>query len=123
MQTLLGIPRSRIPIAIAMVIGLAALLSWLQSRFDTTDVRKAIQLAMTHRPAPGGPTVFEAFTRLGEGDPGCDGEVVSQLLGDVRVICRTPGKPGETYEFRVLLDGKRPPRAANPAAERLLAGR
>ena len=25
------------------------------------------------------------------------------------------------YEFRVLLDGKRPPRPANPAAEQLVA--
>jgi len=49
----------------------------------------------------------------------CDGKVVSTLLGDVDVRCSTPGQPGVEYEFRVLLDGKRSPRAANPSAERI----
>jgi hypothetical protein len=41
------------------------------------------------------------------------------LLGDVDVRCSTPGQPGIDYDFRVLLDGRRPPRPANPDAERL----
>jgi hypothetical protein len=65
--------------------------------------------------------VFDALVRLGQGDPRCDGEVVSTLLGDIDVRCSTPGAPSVTYEFRVLLDGNRPPKAANPTAERLFA--
>jgi len=38
----------------------------------------------------------------------------------VEVRCATPKNPDADYEFRVLLDGKRPPRPANPAAEQLV---
>jgi len=117
----LGIPARRIPIAIALIIALAFTLSWLQGRFDQGDVKKAISLALSHRPAQGGRSVFEAIVALGEGDPRCDGKVVSQLLGDVEVRCATPGAPAVEYQFRVLLDGKRPPRGANPEADALLA--
>jgi hypothetical protein len=117
----LGIPRRRLPIAIAMVIALAATLAWLQGRFDQSDVKKGIGLALAHREQPGGPTVFDAIVRLGQGDPVCDGKVVSMLLGDVDVSCSTPGAPSVRYEFRVLIDGRRAPKAANPTAERLFA--
>lgn len=121
MADFLGIPRSRIPIAVAMVLLLAFLLSRLQGRFESSDVKKGITLALGYKPAAGGPSVFEALTARGEGDPGCDGAVVSTLLGDVQVLCSTPGNPKVTYEFRVLLDQKRPPRAANRDAEELFA--
>jgi hypothetical protein len=117
----LGIPQRRLPIAIAMVAVLALVLSWLQGRFDQTDVKKGIGLTLSHRATPSGPTVFDAMAKLGEGDPLCDGKVVSMLLGDVDVRCSTPGKPGVAYEFRVLVDGRRPPRPANPEAERIFA--
>ena len=64
--------------------------------------------------------VFDALAARNEGDPLCAGEVVSQLLGDVEVRCSTPKNPNVEYQFRVLLDGKRPPRAANAAAEQLV---
>jgi hypothetical protein len=116
-----GIPRQRLPIAVAMVVALAATLALLQGRFDQTDAKKGIAIALAHRAEPGGPTVFEALVTLGQGDPRCDGKVVSALLGDVDVRCSTPGNPSVEYEFRVLLDGKRAPRAANAGAERLFA--
>jgi hypothetical protein len=102
-----------------MVVLLALVLSWLQGRFDASDARKAITAAMSWKPQGAG-TVFEAIASRGEGDPQCSGKVVSQLLGDVEVRCSTPKNPAVEYEFRVLLDGKRPPRAANPEAEKLV---
>ncbi len=121
MTDLSGIPQKRWPLAVAMVALLAFTLSWLQGRFDATDAKKAIAAAMAWKPA-GKRSVFEALAARGEGDPQCIGKVVSQLLGDVDVLCATPQKPQTTYEFRVLLDGRKPPRAANPAAEELVAG-
>jgi hypothetical protein len=115
----LGIPAGKWPIAVAMVIVLAFSLSWLQGRFDSSDAKKAIASAMSWKPA-GKETVLEKIASRGEGDPQCDGRVVSQLLGDVEVRCSTPKKPEVTYEFRVLLDGRKPPRASNPAAEQLV---
>jgi hypothetical protein len=115
-----GIPRQRWPLAIAMVILLAFALSWLQSRFDSSDAKKAIASAMAWKPN-GGQTVFEALAGRGEGDPQCSGKVVSQLLGDVEVRCSTPKNPALSYDFRVLLDGRRPPRAANAVAEQLIS--
>ena len=83
--------------------------------------KKGIAAAMSWKP-DGKTAVFDLLTSLHEGDPRCEGKVQSQLLGDVEVQCSTPGRPQILYEFRVLLDGKRPPRPANPAAERLLSG-
>ena len=117
MAGILNIPRERWPIAIAMILLLAFTLSWLQGRFDQSDAKKAIAAAMSWKPA-GKATVFEAITARGEGDPQCTGEVLSQLLGDVEVRCSTNKS---MYEFRVLLDGKRPPRPSNAASEQLLA--
>src|SRR3954463_7053092 len=121
MEDFFGIPRERLPIAVAMVIALAAAPAFLQGRFDHSDVKKGIGIALGHRAEPGGPTVFDALVKLGQGDPYCDGTVVSMLLGDVDVRCSTAGHPGVEYEFRVLLDGKRPPRPANADAERLVS--
>ena len=115
----IDIPRRRWPLAVAMVLLLAFILSWLQGRFDASDAKKGIAAAMSWKPA-GDQTVFDALTARKEGDPQCTGKVVSQLLGDVEVRCSTPKNPGSEYEFRVLLDGKRPPRPANPAAEQLV---
>jgi len=115
----LGIPRQRLPIAVGMIVVLAAALAFLQGRFDQADVKKGIGLALAHRTDPAGPTVFDALVKLGQGEPRCDGKVVSTLLGDVDVRCSTPGRPSVEYEFRVLLDGKRAPRAANASAEGL----
>ena len=120
MAQVLGIPRERLPIAIVMVVALVATLLWLQRRFNQTDVKKGIALALQHRPAGSRQSVFDALVALGRGDPRCDGKVVSSLLGDVDVRCTVPGDPGTEYEFRVLLDGKRPPHAANPAAQSLV---
>jgi hypothetical protein len=114
-----SIPRQRWPLAIAMVVLLAFTLSWLQGRFDATDTKKAIAAAMSWKPS-GGQTVFDALAARNEGDPLCAGKVVSQLLGDVEVRCSTPKNPNVEYQFRVLLDGKRPPRAANATAEQLV---
>ena len=114
-----GIPRQRWPIAVAMIALLAFTLSWLQGRFDATDSKKAIAAAMSWKPS-GTRSVFDALAARGEGDPQCLGKVVSQLLGDVDILCATPQKPQIQYEFRVLLDGRKPPRAANPAAEELI---
>jgi hypothetical protein len=115
-----GIPTRRWPLALAMLVLLAFTLSWLQGRFDSSDAKKAIAAAMSWKPS-GGQSVFDALAARGEGDPQCTGKVVSQLLGDVEVRCATPRKPDTDYEFRVLLDGKRPPRAANSTAEQLVA--
>lgn len=104
-----------------MVLLLAFTLSWLQGRFDASDAKKAIAAAMAWKPS-GAATVFDALAGRGEGDPQCTGKVVSVLLGDVAVRCSTPKRPETEYEFRVLLDARRPPRAANPAAEQLVQG-
>jgi hypothetical protein len=116
----LGIPRRRWPLAVGMVLVLAITLSWLQGRFDASDAKKGIAAAMSWKPA-GGQTVFDALAGRDEGDPQCTGKVVSQLLGDVEVRCSTPKNSRVEYEFRVLLDGKRPPRPANPPAEQLVS--
>jgi hypothetical protein len=116
----LNIPRERWPVAFAMVLLLAFTLSWLQGRFDATDGKKAIVAVMSWKPS-GPRSIFEALAARGEGDPQCDGKVMSQLMGDVEVRCATPQKPQVEYLFRVLLDGKRPPHPANPAAEQLVA--
>jgi hypothetical protein len=97
-----------------MVLLLAFTLTWLQGRFDSTDAKRAIASAMAWKPA-GAVSVFEALTAR------CEGSVLSQLVGDVDVRCSTPARPQIEYEFRVLLDGTRPPRPANPAAEQLVA--
>ncbi len=111
---------ARWPVALALVLLLAFTLSWLQGRFDQSDAKKAIAAAMSWKPA-GSRTVFDALAARGEGDPQCVGKVLSQLMGDVEVRCSTPHQPQVDYEFRVLLDGKRPPRPSNPAAEQLVA--
>jgi len=116
---ILGIPRRRWPIAVAMIALLAFTLVWLQARFDASDAKKAIAAAMSWKPAAG-QTVFDALAGRGEGDPQCTGKLMSQLLGDIEVRCWTPKQPRIEYEFRVLLDGRRPPRAANDAAEQLV---
>lgn len=103
-----------------MVILLAFALSWLQGRFDASDARKAIAAAMAWKP-DGARSVFDALAARGDGDPQCTGRVVSHLLGDVEVRCSMPRHPQLEYRFRVLLDGKRPPRASNPEAEQLVA--
>ncbi|MCA1826096.1 MAG: hypothetical protein ABR567_22590 [Myxococcales bacterium] len=118
---MLGIPRDKWPIAIVMVAVLAFALTLLQRRFDDTDAKKGITAAMSWKPA-GRESVFDAISKRGEGDPLCVGNVVSQLMGDVDVRCSTPAKPQIEYEFRVLLDGRKPPRAANDAAQQLVAG-
>jgi hypothetical protein len=116
----LGIPSGRWPIAIAMVALLAFSLSWLQGRFNSSDSKKAIASAMSWKPEGAKSTVFELLAARGEGDPQCEGKILSQLLGDVDVRCATPQKPQVEYEFRVLLDGRKPPRAANEAAQQLI---
>jgi len=120
MAGFMGIPRERWPTAVAMVLLLAFVLSWLQGRFDAGDAKKAIAAAMSWKPA-GSRSVFDALAARGEGDPQCVGKVVSQLMGDVEVRCSTPKQPQVEYDFRVLLDGRRPPRPANPPAEQLVA--
>lgn len=102
-----------------MVLLLAFTLTWLQGRFDESDVKKAVAAAMSWKPR-GAQTVFDLLAARGEGDPRCEGKVVSQLLGDVEVRCSTPQKPELDYEFRVLLDGRRPPRPANDASRQLV---
>jgi hypothetical protein len=119
MADVLGIPRRRWPVAVSMIALLAFILVWLQGRFDASDAKKAIAAAMSWKPAAD-QTVFDALARRGEGDPQCAGKVISQLLGDVEVRCWTPGQPNIEYEFRVLLDGRRPPRTANAAADQLV---
>jgi hypothetical protein len=120
MADFLGIPARRLPLAVALVAGLAFAISALQGRFNQADVKKAISLALSQRPSASGRSVFEALVARREGDPRCDGRVVSQLLGDVEVRCSTPGAPDAVYEFRVLLEGKRPPRAESAPARALL---
>jgi len=103
-----------------MAAGLVAVTSWLHGRFERSDARKGIALALAHRPAPGAASVFERMVARGEGDPRCEGEVVSGLLGDVRVTCATPGRPDVRYVFRVLLGRERAPRPDGDAARALL---
>lgn len=117
---MLGIPRQRLPIAFGLSAALALTVSWLQGRFDTSDVRKGIAHALAHRPQPKGPSLFEALAARGEGDPRCDGEIVSTFFGDVRVSCAMPAHPDVHYDFRVLLDGRRPPKGESAAAQALI---
>ncbi|HUJ26905.1 MAG TPA: hypothetical protein VLW85_12855 [Myxococcales bacterium] len=117
MDGFFGIPRGRWPIAIGMILLLAFVLNWLQGRFDQSDAKKAVAAAMSWKPTGHG-TIFDAIAARGEGDPQCTGNVVSQLLGDVEVRCSTQK---QEYDFRVLLDGRKPPRPANAASEQLVA--
>ncbi|MFL5301457.1 MAG: hypothetical protein ACJ79R_14050 [Anaeromyxobacteraceae bacterium] len=112
--------RGRLPIFILLSLGLVAMTSWLQGRFARSDAAKGVAIALAYRPAPGAPSVFERIVARGEGDPRCDGEVVSTFIGDVRVICATPGQPGTGYAFRVLLGRERAPRPEGDAARALL---
>jgi hypothetical protein len=121
MAEVFGIPHRRLPIALAMIALLVAAVSLLQGRFEQSDVKKAIAAALAYRPVATGSSIFDALVALGQGDPRCDGRVLSNLLGDVEVVCATPGKPAVEYTFRVLLDGKRPPRPANEPSEQLFA--
>jgi hypothetical protein len=114
-----GIPLRRLPLAVLMVLALAGLLSWLQGQFDHGDVKKAIAIALSQK-TPAGPAVLDALAARAEGDPLCDGRVMSTLFGDVEVTCVTPKAPAVEYRFRVLLDGRKPPRPDSPAAEALL---
>jgi hypothetical protein len=111
---------ARLPIAIAMVVALGAALGWLQGRFDGTDVRRGIQEALRYQPVPGGPSVLDALEARGEGDPRCDGELVSRLFADVRVSCANPRRSDVAYTFRVLVGGGRAPKPESPAARSLL---
>lgn len=120
MSDFMGIPREKWPIAIVMVALLAFTLTWLQGRFDQSDAKKAIAMAMSWKPN-GAQSVLDGLAARGEGDPECDGKVVSQLLGDVAVRCSTAQKPQIDYDFRVLLDGRKPPRPDNDAARALVA--
>jgi hypothetical protein len=114
-----GIPASRLPLALALLLLLGLALWALQRRFDETDVKKGIALALAEKPG-GGASVLEALLARGEGDPRCDGRVVSDLFGDIEVICSTPRAPSVEYRFRVLLDHRKPPRAESTAAAELL---
>jgi hypothetical protein len=119
---LVDIPRSRLPLVVLLAVGLVATTSWLHGRFQRSDVRKGVALALAYRASPGAPSVFERLVALGQGDPRCDGEVVNGLLGDVRVTCATPARPEQRYAFRVLLGGERAPRPDGETARRLLEG-
>src|SRR5207302_10994582 len=116
MAELLGIPRTRWLLALAMVVLLAFALSWLQGRFDASDAQRAIAAAMSWKPG-GTQSIFDFLAARGEGDPQCTGKVVSHLLGDVEVRCSTPPQPGIGYELRVLLHGRRRPRSASASAD------
>src|SRR3954453_22337578 len=102
-----------------MILLLAFTLSWLQGRFDSSDAKKASAAAMAWRPS-GAQSIFESLEARGEGARKATGNVVPQLLGDVEVKCSTPTAPLVYYQFRVLLDGKKPPRAANEVAQQLV---
>jgi hypothetical protein len=111
---------SRLPFAIAMLVALAAGLTWLQGRFDGSDARNGIKMALRYKPDAAGSSVFDALVARGEGEPRCDGELVSRLWGDVRVSCVNPRRPEVAYTFRVLVGGNRPPKGESPAAQALL---
>lgn len=111
---------SRLPFALAMFVALAAGLVWLQGRFDGGDVKNGIKLALRHKAASAGSSVFDALVARNEGEPRCDGEMVSRLWGDVRVSCVNPRRPDVAYTFRVLVGGNRPLKGESPAAQALL---
>src|SRR2546430_14869425 len=98
MAELLGIPRTRWPLALAMVMLLAFALSWLQGRFDASDAKRAIAAAMSWKPG-GTQSIFDFLAARGEGDPQCTGKVVSQLLFFLEVRCPPPPPPFPAYAF------------------------
>lgn len=93
-----------------MILLLMAVLSWLQSRFDTSDHKKAEALVQRYTAAPDGPSITTLILKR---HPGVEAdqiswssEIMQSCYGYVRVSAYVPAKEGraaETYAFDVSL--------------------
>lgn len=100
----------RVVVAVVMLGVLVATMSWLQSRFDSSDHDKAIELVKDYKPHEGGRTLVEALLARHPGrkrhDISWRSEIMSSCLGHVRVTARLPERgdaPEVTYAFDVDL--------------------
>jgi hypothetical protein len=100
----------RIVIAVVMLGVLVATLSWLQSRFDSSDHDKATNMVRAYKPEGGALDITQAIlarhpTRE-KHDISWRSEIRSSCLGHVRVSALLPeerGDPEITYAFDVDL--------------------
>ncbi len=103
----------RVLVAVVMLGVLVATMSWLQSRFDSSDHDKAIELVKDYKPHDGGQrTLVEALLLRHPGrkrhEISWRSQIMSSCLGHVRVTARFPKHGDEaevTYAFDVDLTG------------------
>ena len=100
---------------------LVGALTTLQDWFDSSDRRRAVELALASQVRPETPTIGEMLARQNGGaPPPCTAAIASACSGVVRVECRAGAEP-EPYRFTVHLLRRR----ADPddATRRRIEGR
>jgi hypothetical protein len=110
----------RIVLAALLAVALVVNLSWLQGRFDQSDLRKATDLLEKSRPAgPDSPSIDQAIARELGHPADCTSQITNGCRGIVQVRCGGP--PGQEYLFDADL-ARRPPvlHPANPRAQALM---
>ncbi len=102
----------RVVIATLMLGVLVATMSWLQSRFDSSDHEKATKMVRAYKPQGGTKNVTEAILERHPSRKAHDiswrSEIKSSCLGHVRVSAYLPEKapdPSITYAFDIDLTG------------------
>ncbi|MEQ8279104.1 MAG: hypothetical protein RMA76_16860 [Deltaproteobacteria bacterium] len=100
----------RVLVAVVMLGVLVATMSWLQSRFDSSDHDKAVELVKGYKPQGGQQTLLDALLARHPGRKRHEfswrSEIMSSCLGHVRVHARLPEKgdePEVAYAFDVDL--------------------
>ncbi len=93
-----------------MIIALVLAMSWLEGRFDSSDIKKATALVLHYKETPNGPTIPRAIVKrhpgVEENELSWSSEITSSCFGTVRVSAYVPRKgnaPSTTYAFDVRL--------------------
>ncbi len=109
----------RLGILAVMALVLGATLSWLQSRFDQSDLRHARELLDQTRPSPASPSIEQALAkRLGH-PVSCGAAITSGCRGIVQLRCAGGGEGDYLFDADLA---QRPPvlHPANPNAQSLM---
>lgn len=88
--------------AVTLLVALAATLSWVRSRFEMADHRRAVELVSRHRPHPRGPDLQAALAARHDVEASelrWRSEILSSCHGHVRVYAMVPGAEATTYAF------------------------
>ena len=126
MEGFLGIPRKRLPIAVAMVIVLAAILASLQGRFDQSDVKKGIDgLAAAMREGYTGPVFLQADhdqinANAYAKDPQAEIARLSAIIGE-QIAASFFNIDIDASTGTLTIATSEGEKAANPTAQRLFA--